>query len=300
MFSRLSIQIKFFLVFTIAIILVVAALLVGVQGLKEKQLRHEAIAVADQVVSFRSWVANTGVVWTDKLTGDFHDFLGKREDAAGNFFFSKNPALATRELSNISGKTSTRATFTVTSDRYRNPKSKPDAFESEALSVFQKADAPSYYDRIEGSLYRYTQPLFIKKACLRCHGDPADAPPEVIEKYGAKQAFGYKVGDVRGIISVKLPDINLLGVIDSFLNPITIVLFILAFLLTFLFTQKVLISRLKQLSQMTENIAKGKLDQKLPLDSKSKDEIMQVSHAVDMLRKSLDIAMKHMERLKTK
>ncbi|MCP3850774.1 MAG: DUF3365 domain-containing protein [Gammaproteobacteria bacterium] len=300
MFSRLSIQIKFFLVFSVAIFLVVAALLVGVQGLKEKQLRHEAIAVADQVVSFRSWVANTGVVWTDKLTSDFHDFLGRREDAAGNFFFSKNPALATRELSNISSKTSTRATFTVTSDRYRNPKNKPDAFELEALNFFKKEDASDYYDRFENNQYRYTQPLFVKKACLRCHGDPAEAPPEVIEKYGDKQAFGYKIGDVRGIISVKLPDINVLGVIDSFLNPITIVLFVLAFLITFLFTQKILIRRLQDLSKMTENIAKGQLSQKLPLDSKSKDEIMQVSHAVDMLRKSLDIAMRHMEKLKHK
>jgi len=277
MISRLSIQIKFLLVFTIAIILVVLALLIGVQGLKEKQLRHEAIAVADQVVAFRSWVANTGVVWTDKLTGDFHDFLSKREDGAGNFFFSKNPALATRELSTISSKTSTRANFRVTSDRYRN-----------------------LANKFEGEFYRYTQPLFVKKACLRCHGDPADAPPEVIEKYGDQKAFGYKVGDVRGIISVKLPDINLFGVVDSFLNPFTIGLFLLAFLITFLFTQKILIARLQSLAQMTENIAKGNFNQELPMDTKSKDEIMQVSHAVNMLRKSLEVAMKHMEKLKMK
>jgi len=300
MISRLSIQIKFLLVFTIAIILVVLALLIGVQGLKEKQLRHEAIAVADQVVAFRSWVANTGVVWTDKLTGDFHDFLSKREDGAGNFFFSKNPALATRELSTISSKTSTRANFRVTSDRYRNLANKPDAFESEALTAFRENDETAYFDRFEGEFYRYTQPLFVKKACLRCHGDPADAPPEVIEKYGDQKAFGYKVGDVRGIISVKLPDINLFGVVDSFLNPFTIGLFLLAFLITFLFTQKILIARLQSLAQMTENIAKGNFNQELPMDTKSKDEIMQVSHAVNMLRKSLEVAMKHMEKLKMK
>jgi len=300
MFSRLSIQVKFLLVFTVAIGLVVIALLIGVQGLKEKQLRHEAIAVADQVVSFRSWVANTGVVWTDKLTGDFHDFLGKREDAAGNFFFSKNPALATRELSVIASKTSTRATFRVTSDRYRNPLNKPDAFESEALAQFINNDEKKYVDRFEQDVYRYTQPLFIKKACLRCHGDPKDAPPEVIEKYGDKRGFGYKLGDVRGIISVKLPNIKLLGVIESFLNPYTIGLFLLAFLITFLFTQRTLITRLQELAKITESIAKGNFNQSLPLDDKSKDEIMLVSHAVEMLRKSLEVAMKHMKKLKMK
>jgi len=300
MFSRLSIQIKFLLVFTLAIVLVVIALLIGVQGLKQKQLRHEAIAVADQVVAFRSWVANTGVVWTDKLTGDFHDFLGKREDAAGNFFFSKNPALATRELSSISSKTSTRAKFRVTSDRYRNAENKPDAFESEALDIFKKSEETSYVDRFQDNLYRYTQPLIVKKTCLRCHGDPADAPVEVIEKYGDKKAFGYKVGDVRGIISVTLPDIKVIGVIDSFLNPITIILFLLAFLITIIFTQKVLIARLQSLAKITENIAKGNFKQQLPMDPHSKDEIMKVSHAVDMLRKSLEVAMKHMEKLKVK
>lgn len=296
MFSRLSIHVKFLMVFTLAVALVVVALLVGVKGLKERQLRNEAVTVAEQVVSFRSWVANTGVVWVNQLTGDFHDFLGKRPDAAGNFFFSKNPALATRELSSIVSKSSTRATFRVTSDEYRNPQNKPDAFEAEAIQLFKQGKEIKFSDTFSEGNYRYAQPIYVKKACLRCHGDPAKAPKDVIDKYGDQRAFGYKIGDVRGIISVKLPDIGLGAVMQSFLNPFTIGLIVLAFLITFVFTQYAIIARLKKLAETTEKISKGDVKAALTVVPNSHDEIVQVSRAVDMLRNSLVVAMRHMKK----
>jgi hypothetical protein len=122
MLGKSSIQVKYSLIFLLAILMVFGAFLIGMQSLKVQQLRNEATAVAEQVVSFRAWIANFGVVWVDKQPADFPDFLGKREDVHGNSLFSKNPALATRELSNIVGKSATRATFRVTSDQYRNPR----------------------------------------------------------------------------------------------------------------------------------------------------------------------------------
>lgn len=46
--------------------------------------------------------------------------------------------------------------------------------------------------------YRFTED------CLRCHGVPADAPPELIERYGDKNGFGVRLGDVT-INSVGVP-----------------------------------------------------------------------------------------------
>ncbi|MCP3888603.1 MAG: hypothetical protein GY702_06985, partial [Desulfobulbaceae bacterium] len=76
LFSKFSIQIKYTVVFVVAMSLIVVALLVGVQGLKLKQLRNEASTLAEQVVAFRSWVASTGVVWVDNLAAGNTDFLG--------------------------------------------------------------------------------------------------------------------------------------------------------------------------------------------------------------------------------
>ena len=140
MFSKWSIQFKFSLIFATTLALIVGGLFIGIYTLKTNQLRNEAIASAEQVIAFRAWVANTGVVWVDHLAPEFQDFLGKRASSDNTLeFYSKNPALATRELSEMVSKTATRATFRVTSDEYRNPANAPDGFESASIQAF-KAD----------------------------------------------------------------------------------------------------------------------------------------------------------------
>ena len=98
-------------------------------------MRNEAMAVAEQVVAFRAWVAGAGVVWVDHLVPEFPDFLSKKvvtgPDASVLEFFAKNPALATRELSALANKTATR----VTSGEYRNPANVPDGFEQTTVST---------------------------------------------------------------------------------------------------------------------------------------------------------------------
>jgi HAMP domain-containing protein len=296
MFRNYSIQLKYSVIFLVALVMVSAGFFFGVQDLKLKQLRNEAQAVAEQVVSFRAWVAQSGVVWVDKLTPDFHDFLGQRSIKDGEMIFSKNPALATRELSTIVANSATRATFRVTSDEYRNPANAPDAFETEAIKVFKADDERRTFDRLEDGKYRFAQPVYVTKACLKCHGKVEDAPPEVIAKYGDQRAFGYQEGDVRGIISVNLPDISLADVTASFLNPYTITLLVLAFGLSFLYTQRAIIKRLKVLTDRTVRIAKGELDEPIVTQTDTADEIEHVAHAVDMLRRSLVVAMKHLKK----
>ncbi|MDO8959458.1 MAG: DUF3365 domain-containing protein [Rhodocyclaceae bacterium] len=293
MLRKLSIQVKYLFVFVLAILMVLGAFLVGMQSLKVQQLRNEATTVAEQVVSFRAWIASFGVVWTEKQHPDFPDYLGKRVDVDGNIFVSKNPALATRELSNIVSKSATRATFRVTSDEYRNPANAPDGFEKESIAQFKRDSKQKYAETFEGGFYRYSTPIMVKEACLRCHGKVEDAPPEVIAKYGSERAFGYKVGDVRGIISVRLPDITIHEVLGTFVNLYTIGLIVIAFLLNFLYTQLGIINRLKELTTKTINISKGQMDQELPLVDNSSDEIDKATHSVDLLRKSLVVTMKH-------
>ncbi|HCK80735.1 MAG TPA: DUF3365 domain-containing protein [Candidatus Competibacter sp.] len=297
MFSKWSIQLKYSLIFILTLVLIIAGLFIGIYTLKTVQLRNEAMASAEQVIAFRTWVANSGVVWVDHLSPEFRDFLGKRTSGDNTMeFFSKNPALATRELSEIVGKTATRATFRVTSDEYRNPANAPDPFESASIRTFKADHNQKYQDAFEGNFYRYSQPIFVQQSCLKCHGDPKDAPADVIEKYGDKRAFGYKVGDVRGIISVKLPDITLAEVFLTFLNPYTVVLIVLAFLLNFLFTQKAIIKRLKELALATERIAQGELDLPLQDNPGSRDEIDYVRHTIDLLRNSVVVAMRRLEK----
>ncbi|WP_022660381.1 c-type heme family protein [Paucidesulfovibrio longus] len=41
-------------------------------------------------------------------------------------------------------------------------------------------------------------------SCMHCHGDPAEAPRELIARYGAERGFGRKVGELAGIDLVRL------------------------------------------------------------------------------------------------
>ncbi|OGT87574.1 MAG: hypothetical protein A2286_00200 [Gammaproteobacteria bacterium RIFOXYA12_FULL_61_12] len=291
-----SIATKYSLIFLATLVLIVAAVLLGVRNLKTNVLRNEAQAVTAQVVAFRAWIANAGMIWVKELPKDFHDFLAKKEftDTQGTTtFYGKNPALATRELSTIVNKSALRATFRVTSDQYRNDANAPDYFESDAIKQVQANRDLKFVEGYDQGNYRYVEPILVKENCLKCHGDPKDAPPEVIEKYGDKKAFGYKVGDVRGVISVKLPDLTMADILPTMANPYTIGLLIIAVLINFLFTRYSLIKRLRALTEGAEAIAEGNLDQELKYTKPehSKDEIDHVFHAVSLLRSSMNIAM---------
>lgn len=298
MLSKASIQLKFGLVFLSTVVLVTAALGAGLYQLRTEVLRNEAQAVANQVVSFRTWVAKAGMVWVDKLSDDFHDFLASRKGGDGGTFYGKNPALATRELSGIVDASAKRATFRVTSDEYRNPANRPDLFEAAAIDHFKSDRESAYFEDIVGDKYRYAQPIFVEKACLKCHGDKEDAPPEVIEKYGSDKAFGYQLGDVRGIISVQLPNITLASILTSLANPITLGLLLVAFVVSYLYVARGVIRRLRNLTKGAVAIAEGDLDLKLDYveAENNRNEIDQVYNAVNLLRNSLRVAMRRMQR----
>lgn len=98
--------------------------------------------------------------------------------------------------------------FNNVSDQPRNPANRADAYELEAMAWFRahpKAEERLVEIKGEGGkdFYHYTTPIWIEAYCLKCHGDRGQAPASVARSYD--NAYGYKVGDLRGVMSVKLP-----------------------------------------------------------------------------------------------
>lgn len=94
-----------------------------------------------------------------------------------------------------------------TSTKYRNLFNKPDAFEEKVL---QKMDADAnlieYWedDVVDGKrVERYLYALHVKEDCLLCHGNKEIAPEFIRNNYAA--GYDYKVGELRGAISVIIP-----------------------------------------------------------------------------------------------
>ncbi len=298
MIGRQSIQIRVSFQLIITALLIGVALFASLKSVKLLVLRNEAIAVTHQILSFQSWVSLSGTVWVNKLADGFHDYLDKKPDASGGYYYSKIPALAIREYSKIANKISKRASFKVTSDKLRQKSNAPDAFEQSAIKKFKNDPSITFVDGFENDKYRYIKPLLIEKSCLKCHGDPKDAPKILIAKYGDQKAFGYKIGDVRGVISIKLPDIKLAEILPSLGNPITIALLILAFLMNFIFIEYNILRPIRNLTESAEDIARGDMDVELDFNDPddSKYEIDHLYNAVDLLRNSLKVAMRRMGR----
>jgi hypothetical protein len=101
--------------------------------------------------------------------------------------------------------------------RPRNPRNAPDAYERALLERLQEQSREGKMpegvfeaSEIGGKkVYRYAKPMTVGPACIACHGSPAEISGEVREllkeRYPEDQATGYRLGDLRGIVSVVIP-----------------------------------------------------------------------------------------------
>jgi signal transduction histidine kinase len=91
----------------------------------------------------------------------------------------------------------------------RNPEFEPNEHEMELLRLFRDhpgRDAWRGMRSFGGEEYHVTaHPVLFKQSCMRCHGDPAEAPEELIERYGDERGFGHTAGEIAGVTSVRIP-----------------------------------------------------------------------------------------------
>ncbi len=89
-----------------------------------------------------------------------------------------------------------------TTPRYRNTYNKPDDFEKNKLAQMEASSYPKgqMITEMAGQNYRVMKPIYIKKSCLVCHGDPKGS-----KDVAGRTKEGYKEGDLRGAISIAIP-----------------------------------------------------------------------------------------------
>ena len=108
-----------------------------------------------------------------------------------------NPSYMTRQIAEIAEATD-GVKFHITSLTPLRPDNQADPWEADALARFEgksQADILSLIESEKGPVHRYMAPLFVKQACMRCHASQ-----------------GYRIGDIRGGISVTLSATKLLAV----------------------------------------------------------------------------------------
>ena len=230
------------------------------------------------ILTVRKWVSDYNGVYVDKPTGiKSNPYLHhpERLTIQGDTLTLKNPALVTRELSEINNLMGEDFSFHMASQQYLNPLNKPDAFEESALIYFKnnlgKTPEKEFY-KIESinnrTYFHYFAPLYVRESCLSCHSEQ-----------------GYNVGDLRGGISIllsmerydELKKSNLSFILESAFFSI-----LFLSLLIFIAIQQSVIKPLKHIEGGVKNIQQGNYDFKLKL--KQKDEIGNLARTFEEMR----------------
>lgn len=161
----------------------------------EDEARIEARAIWDHNLAYRKWVTAMGGVYVrqDKMAPNPYLTIPDRDKKTvdGIALTMANPAYMTSQVFDIIKKESALPIINrIVSDRYLNPRNRPDEWEAAGLRAFSRGEKEvSGVAAINGQPYmRLFKPVITVEGCLKCHGRQ-----------------GYKVGDIRGGISVAIP-----------------------------------------------------------------------------------------------
>ncbi len=200
MVKNMNITIKL-MVLIIATIIVSSSILTYFNIKKQKaqitgEIQKQAKMAVDQLISTRRVIANK----QDKIN----------TDAQGRFEFKGVvPAIIGREVAEDFSRT-TIYKIKQTSIKYRNPVNKPDRWEITQLERFHANPGLQDFSEITAledgtKVFRMMVPLKIEAPCLQCHGDPATSPTGDGKDITGRQMENYKLGEIRGGISVIAP-----------------------------------------------------------------------------------------------
>ena len=161
--------------------------------------------------------------------------------------------------------------FNNVSDVPRNPGNQADRFEMESIAHFRThPDETQRLSEIvtdQGVGYQlFTVPIRIEPFCLKCHGERDAAPPSIRERYAG--AYGYKVGDLRGVVSIRIPTAKFEEQVWRMWGGQlikTLVTYALIFIVLGLILDRLVLRRLRQLHTGAEQIADGEYDTRISL-----------------------------------
>ncbi|EKV31876.1 putative signal transduction protein [Caenispirillum salinarum AK4] len=164
----------------------------------ENMALGQAKYIEGMVEAVRSWNAFHGGVYVpigpETQPNPYLKDPHREIEGPGNMVLTKvNPAFMTRQLADLIRDRSD-TTIHLTSLKPINPGNFADAWEAEALKAFEQGST-SRFELVEGltPLFRYIKPLMVEQVCMTCH-----------------EHQGYKVGDIRGGLSVSFTPTELL------------------------------------------------------------------------------------------
>ncbi|NEV62618.1 PAS domain S-box protein [Thiorhodococcus minor] len=177
--------------------------------------------------------------------------------------------------------------ITLVLTKHQDPSERQDPMDAEAINFF--VANPVARERIAQSIdaeghgvLAYTQPVWTQGYCLGCHGEGARLPKTLRER--RPPAFGYRAGELFGILSFRLPIEQLrqetLALFWHSLGaPLSV--FATLFLVGGALLQRVVIGRIRNIQGATQSLAAG--DYQARLEVGGQDELSDLAQAFNQM-----------------
>jgi|GEM_PF-1082478 len=209
---------------------------------------------------------------------DDEDVIKELKEDNFNFF-------ADHIISNIAANMSKQHNISIKylSDNNRNPQNSLHQDEKGIYNKLRTKNINEYYEvDTKSNMIKYAMRLEAERRCLKCHGKPlTDVDPFIykkfVERYQGEKAFGYKEGDMIGMVLVSVPmemateTISQLG--NTLLKSGAVIGIMFAMLLIFLINRyfdQDIISPLDRIANVLENY-ENDFTKTLPINKKNKE-----------------------------
>lgn len=170
------------------------------------------------------------------------------------------------------------------------PPNRANADEIKLIKMFEKnkrvKDVEGIITKGEQQYYYFARPITVAEKCLRCHGNPDDAPKDQVEIYGEEAGYDWNKGQIVSTSVVYIPlDKALADARKTAINLFSMGAagIVLLMGVIWFFLSHGVVTPLAKLQQKTTQISLGnELDEALGVENK--DEIGDLARAIDRLR----------------
>ncbi|AKG23205.1 c-type heme family protein [Calothrix sp. 336/3] len=181
-----------------------------------------------------------------------------------------------------------------------NLRDKADTFEAQIIEKFYQnrnlKQVTGYRTFAGGDMFYVARPLSVShQSCLQCHSTPEAAPKTMVEIYGNKNGFQWKLNDIVAAQIISLPATAVMNKANQFAFIIIVIVFFVFILVTALINILLnwqIIRPIKQMTNVAEAVSVGHLEAEF--HQTSNDEIGNLARAFKRMKLSLEMAMRRL------
>jgi len=184
----------------------------------------------------------------------------------------------------------------------RNSNFEANPFERKIIAYFNNNPGEDDWRGIvksgDGHRFMRFKPVRFNKSCFRCHGNPEDAPQQIIDLYGKKQGFHRQPDIVSGVVSIGVPiNVGIMPIIEVgwkvFCTAFVSVFFLYGII--WFFFNRIIIGDLRGLLEIFRENLRDEHGSYLYEQARTKDEFGELATSIQLVARHLQKTRKQLE-----